>query len=81
MVRKLGIDGDAQADLAGPERITVADTDALLYLPGHSSEELQRAADSCTQQGLAEFVPGNAAARPPTRPELQNHDGESGTRL
>jgi hypothetical protein len=27
----------------GPERITVADTDALLYLPGHSSEELQRA--------------------------------------
>jgi MOSC domain-containing protein YiiM len=43
MVRKLGIDGDAQADLAGPERITVADTDALLYLPGHSSEELQRA--------------------------------------
>jgi MOSC domain-containing protein YiiM len=27
----------------GPERITVADTDALLYLPGHSNEELQRA--------------------------------------
>jgi|HubBroStandDraft_1064217.scaffolds.fasta_scaffold331468_2 MOSC domain-containing protein YiiM len=32
MVRKLGIDGDAQADLAGAERITVA-----------SSEELRRA--------------------------------------
>jgi MOSC domain-containing protein YiiM len=43
MVRQLGIDGDAPADLAGPERITVADTDALLYLPGRSSEELQRA--------------------------------------
>src|SRR3984885_2570180 len=27
----------------GPERITVADTDALLYLPRHSSEQLQRA--------------------------------------
>jgi ferredoxin-NADP reductase/MOSC domain-containing protein YiiM len=27
----------------GPERITVADVDALLYLPGHSSEQLQRA--------------------------------------
>ena len=27
----------------GPERITVADVDALLYLPGHSTEELQRA--------------------------------------
>jgi ferredoxin-NADP reductase/MOSC domain-containing protein YiiM len=27
----------------GSERITVADIDALLYLPGHSSEQLQRA--------------------------------------
>jgi len=27
----------------GPERITVADVDALLYLPGHSSAQLQRA--------------------------------------
>src|SRR5580692_4621123 len=27
----------------GPERISVADIDALLYLPGHSSEQLQRA--------------------------------------
>ena len=27
----------------GPERMTVAETDALLYLPGHSSEQLQRA--------------------------------------
>jgi ferredoxin-NADP reductase/MOSC domain-containing protein YiiM len=26
----------------GPEKMTVADTDALLYLPGHSSEQLQR---------------------------------------
>ncbi|MFZ0298190.1 MAG: MOSC and FAD-binding oxidoreductase domain-containing protein [Candidatus Sulfotelmatobacter sp.] len=26
----------------GPESVTVADTDALLYLPGHSSEQLQR---------------------------------------
>src|ERR1700674_584185 len=27
----------------GPERISVAEVDALLYLPGHSSEKLQRA--------------------------------------
>ena len=27
----------------GPERTSVADVDALLYLPGHSSEQLQRA--------------------------------------
>ncbi len=27
----------------GPERITVAEVDALLYLPGHSSEQLERA--------------------------------------
>ena len=27
----------------GPERISVADIDALLYLPGHSSEQLERA--------------------------------------
>jgi ferredoxin-NADP reductase/MOSC domain-containing protein YiiM len=27
----------------GPERITVADIDALLYLPGHSREQLERA--------------------------------------
>src|SRR3984885_2227527 len=28
---------------AGPKNITVADIDALLYLPGHSGEQLQRA--------------------------------------
>ena len=27
----------------GPERVTVAEVDALLYLPGHSAEQLQRA--------------------------------------
>jgi ferredoxin-NADP reductase/MOSC domain-containing protein YiiM len=27
----------------GPERVTVAEVDALLYLPGHSREQLQRA--------------------------------------
>jgi ferredoxin-NADP reductase/MOSC domain-containing protein YiiM len=36
--------GDDIAKIAdGPERITVAEVDALLYLPGHSSEQLQRA--------------------------------------
>lgn len=36
--------GDDIVKLAeGPERITVAEVDALLYLPGHSGEQLQRA--------------------------------------
>jgi ferredoxin-NADP reductase/MOSC domain-containing protein YiiM/ferredoxin len=36
--------GDEIVKLAdGPERITVAEIDALLYLPGHSREQLQRA--------------------------------------
>jgi ferredoxin-NADP reductase/MOSC domain-containing protein YiiM len=36
--------GDEIAKIAdGPERITVAEVDALLYLPGHSRDQLQRA--------------------------------------
>ncbi len=36
--------GDEIVKIAeGPERISVADVDALLYLPGHSTEQLQRA--------------------------------------
>ena len=36
--------GDDIAKIAdGPERITVGEVDALLYLPGHSREQLQRA--------------------------------------
>ncbi len=36
--------GDDIAKISdGPERMTVADVDALLYLPGQSSEQLQRA--------------------------------------
>ncbi len=36
--------GDEIVKIAdGPERISVAEVDALLYLPGHSSEQLQRA--------------------------------------
>ncbi len=36
-----GDDIDKVAD--GPERMTVADVDALLYLPGHSREQVERA--------------------------------------
>ena len=37
-------EGDDIAKIAdGPEHITVAEVDGLLYLPGHSREELQRA--------------------------------------
>ena len=36
--------GDDVAKIAdGPERITVADIDALLYLPGHTRQQLERA--------------------------------------
>ena len=45
----------------GPERISVAEVDALLYLPGHSQEQLQHALQiPALSKGLAELVPNNA---------------------
>jgi ferredoxin-NADP reductase/MOSC domain-containing protein YiiM len=40
---EVGAGDDIAKITDGPERISVADVDALLYLPGHSSEQLQRA--------------------------------------
>jgi ferredoxin-NADP reductase/MOSC domain-containing protein YiiM len=40
---EVGADEDVVKITDGPERISVADVDALLYLPGHSSEQLQHA--------------------------------------
>ena len=40
---RVAADDDIVKTADGPERITVAEVDALLYLPGHSSEQLQRA--------------------------------------
>src|SRR5271156_5491568 len=40
---EVGAGDDIVKIAGGPEKITVADIDALLYLPGHSSEQLQRA--------------------------------------
>jgi ferredoxin-NADP reductase/MOSC domain-containing protein YiiM len=40
---EVGVGDDIVKTTDGPERISVADVDALLYLPGHSSEQLQRA--------------------------------------
>ena len=40
---EVGPGDDVAKIIGGPERITVAEVDALLYLPGHSSEQLQRA--------------------------------------
>ncbi len=40
---EVGADDDIVKITDGPERISVAEVDALLYLPGHSSEQLQRA--------------------------------------
>jgi ferredoxin-NADP reductase/MOSC domain-containing protein YiiM len=40
---EVGADDEIVKITDGPERISVADTDALLYLPGHSTEQLQRA--------------------------------------
>ncbi len=39
---EVGADDDIVKIADGPERISVAEVDALLYLPGHSSEQLQR---------------------------------------
>jgi ferredoxin-NADP reductase/MOSC domain-containing protein YiiM/ferredoxin len=40
---EVGAGDDISKIADGPERMTVADTDALLYLPGHSRGELERA--------------------------------------
>jgi ferredoxin-NADP reductase len=57
----------------GPERISVADIDALLYLPEHSSEQLQRALripalsqgwQSSFQAMLQQDLSSNAAGNP-----------------
>ncbi len=40
---EVGPDDDIVKIADGPERITVTDMDALLYLPGHSREQLERA--------------------------------------
>jgi ferredoxin-NADP reductase/MOSC domain-containing protein YiiM len=40
---EIGAGDDIVKITDGPERISVAEVDALLYLPGHSSEQLQRA--------------------------------------
>jgi ferredoxin-NADP reductase/MOSC domain-containing protein YiiM len=40
---EVGASDDIVKIADGPERVSVADVDALLYLPGHSSEQLQRA--------------------------------------
>ena len=40
---EVGAGDDIVKSSDGPERISVAAVDALLYLPGHSSEQLQRA--------------------------------------
>ena len=40
---KVGAGDDIVKIADGPERMTVAEVDALLYLPGHSQEQLQRA--------------------------------------
>ncbi len=40
---KVGAGDDILKVADGPERITVADLDALLYLPGHSREQIERA--------------------------------------
>jgi ferredoxin-NADP reductase/MOSC domain-containing protein YiiM len=40
---KVGAGDDIVKIADGPEKVTVADIDALLYLPGHSREQLERA--------------------------------------
>jgi MOSC domain-containing protein YiiM len=61
----------------GPERITVAEIDALLYLPGHSREQLQRALQV---PALSKGWQSSFQAMLQTRFEFQNWGRESGTR-
>ena len=51
---------------AGPEQMTVAEVDALLYLPGHPRQQLLRALRiPALSPGLAGLVPGPARGRQP----------------
>ena len=53
----------------GPHALSVADTDALLYLPGHDHAKLQRGrADPRPQPRLAGIVPRPAGCRRTARP-------------
>ena len=46
---------------AGPERMTIAEVNALLYTPGHSRSQLERAcADPGPERRLAQLLPGSA---------------------
>ena len=49
---------------SGPEQMTVAEVDALLYLPGPPAPAAaSSAAHSCSQPGLASFLPRSARRR------------------
>ena len=61
----------------GPERISVAEVDALLYLPGHSREQLERA---LRIPALSKGWQGSFQAMLATRLEPENYGGKSGTR-
>ena len=55
---------------AGPERVTVAEINALLYLPGHPASGLERAVRIPALSRLANLVRG--AARPGTQRQRNN---------
>ena len=61
----------------GPEKMSVADVDALLYLPGHSSEQLQRA---LRIPALSKGWQGSFQAMLQQDLSSENYGGESGTR-
>src|SRR5579863_5677046 len=74
---EVGVGDDVAKIADGPERNQCGRHRRPAVFAGtFSRATATRAADSRAQQGLAEFVPGNA----PTRLELQNYGGESGTR-
>ena len=73
---------------AGPERMTVAEVDALLYLPGHPADaDRAGAAHPGAQPGLAGVVPGDArragvrrAATPASSPPRRRRPGPGSAR-
>jgi hypothetical protein len=60
----------------GPEHMTVAEINALLYLPGHSRQQLERAPHSGAERRLANIL----SSVPPARVKWRSNDRESGAR-
>ena len=74
---EVGASDDIVKITDGPERISVAEVDALLYLPGHSREQLERA---LRIPALSKGWQSSFQAMLQQDPSPKTVDGKSGTR-